>query len=176
MNKRWTWWVVGCVVGIGAGVAVAGERHGMPQASSPELERMKSLAGHWEGTSSMGEGEQTPAAVDYTITSGGSAVVETLFPGTPQEMVSVYHDQDGKLAMTHYCMLGNQPQLQLTNADAEHLSLSFSVSPGIDPEKDQHMHALLLTWEDADHLTHAWTSYEHGQPSETATFHFSRVR
>ena len=37
---------------------------------------------------------------DIQVTSGGSALVEKLSPGTPHEMVSVYHDKDGELAMT----------------------------------------------------------------------------
>lgn len=84
---------------------------------SPELEQIKSLAGKWQGIATPhGNAKAESAAVEYKVTSGGSAVVETLFPGTPHEMVSVYHDKNGKLSMTHYCMLGNQPELELKSA------------------------------------------------------------
>ncbi|MEE9214278.1 MAG: hypothetical protein V3U54_05695, partial [Thermodesulfobacteriota bacterium] len=77
---------------------------------SPEYEKMKTLAGTWEGTSSMGE-EGEKVTVKYEMTSADSAIVETLFPGTPHEMVSVYYDDNGKLSMTHYCMIKNQPNM-----------------------------------------------------------------
>jgi hypothetical protein len=44
-----------------------------------------------------------PVRVEYRVTGAGSAVVETLFPGTPHEMVTVYHARKGVLCMTHYC-------------------------------------------------------------------------
>ena len=165
------------VLGIGVAAAVAGpEQMTEPVRSSADLERIKSLAGRWEGTTQHASGAQEPAAVEYKLTSGGSAVVETLFPGTPHEMVSVYHDVSGKLAMTHYCMLGNQPQLRLTGGDSRYVELSLADSPGIDAAKDQHMHALTLTWADADHVTQRWASYRNGKPDETTTITVSRVR
>ena len=176
MRRRGMWAVVvmGCLV---VGAAARAEKHdGAAAADSPDFARIKSLAGKWEGTSQRGSGEKETAAVEYKVTSGGSAVVETLFPGTPHEMVSVYHDVNGKLAMTHYCMLHNQPQLQLTGADGQHLELSLADSPGIDAAKDVHMHALSLAWQDPDHVTQVWTSYEGGKPKETTTITLSRAR
>src|SRR6185369_11800489 len=72
-------------------VAHAGEYQTAPYTGSPAFERMKQLVGTWEGTSDMGkEGEKV--RVEYRLTAGGSALVETLFPGSGEEMVSVYHD------------------------------------------------------------------------------------
>ncbi len=31
-------------------------------------------------------------------------------------MLSVYHDLNGKLTMTHYCMLRNQPRMKLVKS------------------------------------------------------------
>src|SRR5690349_10162902 len=82
-----------------------------PKPGSPELEQIKALAGTWEGTAET-DGKTEPAAIEYKVSSMGTVVVETLFPGTPHEMVSIYHDdENGKLTMTHYCAIGNQPQL-----------------------------------------------------------------
>ena len=46
------------------------------------------------------------------VTAGGSAVHETLFPGSAHEMVSVYHLDGADLVMTHFCALGNQPRMK----------------------------------------------------------------
>jgi hypothetical protein len=70
-------------------VAQAAKDQPAPYSSSKEFERMKLLVGQWEGTSDMGkEGEKV--RVEYRLTAGGSALVETLFPGSGEEMASVY--------------------------------------------------------------------------------------
>ena len=48
----------------------------------------------------------------YAVTAAGSAVVETVFPGTEHEMVTVYHADGSDLVLTHYCMEGNQPRMR----------------------------------------------------------------
>src|SRR5579862_542550 len=54
------------------------------------LEKLKKLAGTWAEADKDGKPTDTIVSV-YKITSGGSAVHETIFPGQPMEMVSVYH-------------------------------------------------------------------------------------
>src|SRR5438105_10573588 len=77
----------------------------------PGLERMKKLAGTWVEADK--DGKPTDKVVSVVkVTAGGSAVHETHFPGTPMEMVSVYHLDKGELVMTHYCVLGNQPRMK----------------------------------------------------------------
>ncbi len=167
--------VLGWVILMGGTGVMAEEQMQKAPAVSKELERIKVLAGRWEGTSQDGEKEAQPAVVEYKVTSGGSAVVETLFPGTPHEMVSVYHDERGKVAMTHYCMLGNHPELALTKANEKELDFSLAEGSGIDPAKEQHMHALMLTQNDADHLSQVWTCYEGGKPAHNVTISLSRA-
>ncbi len=166
------------VVLTAASVVVAGEPgvSTAPHETSTELARMKQLEGLWEGTTTMAGGEQA-AVVEYQVTSGGSAVVETLFPGTPEEMVSVYHDHGGQLTMTHYCMLGNQPRLELVSASDDRLELSLASDHGLADLQEQHMHALTITWTDPDHITQVWTSSsEIGQPGSATTITLSRLQ
>ncbi|MBI2487721.1 MAG: hypothetical protein HYW01_12415 [Deltaproteobacteria bacterium] len=139
---------------------------------SKEFERIKTLAGTWEGTSSMGEkGEKV--SVKYQVTSGGSAVVETLFPDTPHEMVSVYDDETGKLSMTHYCMLKNHPDMVLKSADENTINLDFADGQAFDPTKEPHMHSLSISFKNKDNMIQKWTMYENGK--EIATFTLSRA-
>ncbi len=168
--------VLGTVLLLAAGGVLAEEQMHPAPAVSAELERLKQLAGRWEGTSQETDKEAQPAVVEYKVTSGGSAVVETLFPGTPHEMVSVYHDEHGKIAMTHYCMLGNQPNLRLTQASDKELDFSLADGSGIDLATEQHMHALKLMQGDTDHLSQVWTCYEGGKPSHNVTISLSRLR
>ncbi len=156
-------------------VADAGEYQSAPYKGSKEFERMKQLVGAWEGTSNM-EKEGKKVRVEYRLTAGGSALVETLFPGTDEEMISVYHDRKGKLAMTHYCMFHNQPRMSLRKTDAKTIQLGFAKLNDIDPLKETHMHALSITFTDHDHIIQKWTMYEKGQAKEVVTFNLTRVR
>ena len=66
------------------------------------LERFKQLSGEWTGKEVEGihPGQQVNA--NYKVTAGGSAVVETLFPGTEHEMVTVIQPDGADLVLTHY--------------------------------------------------------------------------
>lgn len=162
-------WCASCQQGY------AGEDGMKAHQGSAELERLKKLAGVWEGTSMMGKEEQR-VKVEYEVTAAGSAVVERLSPGTPGEMISVYHDQGGKLAMTHYCALGNQPRMILSDSDGKTLRMQFSDTPDIDPAKDQHMHGMALTFSGEDRIRSEWNCYKDGQPSEKVALDLRRVR
>src|SRR5436190_1889073 len=68
------------------------------------LDRFKQLEGEWN-SKGMHDGKEHEMRVIYKVTAGGSAVVETVDPGTPHEMVTVIHADGDALALTHYCML-----------------------------------------------------------------------
>ncbi len=150
--------------------AIAAEMPVQPSIKvSPELERMKTLAGHWVGTSKDSKYGTQNAEIDYRVTSGGSAVVETEFPGTPHEMVSVYHDKNGKLSMTHYCMLGNQPEMDLKSVEAGKMIFDTSAESHAALQGQQHMHGLTLEQPSADELVQTWlceaTDGKTGEPT-----------
>ena len=155
------------------------EEHPMPvQVSSKQFDQLKTLAGTWEGAHRTAKGNE-PAKVEYQITSGGSAIVEKLFPGTPHEMVSIYtptKTQNGStVLMTHYCMLGNQPRMELTKADAKSMHFSFVEGTNITSDKDMHMHALKITFKDQNNFTQEWTSFKDGKAMKPEVFTYSRI-
>src|SRR5688500_9647707 len=80
--------------------------------ASPALERFKALAGEWV---SLEDGEMVKKGdlvARYAVTAAGTAVVETVFPGSGHEMVTVYTADGPDLVLTHYCMEGNQPRMR----------------------------------------------------------------
>ena len=165
-----------CFSLAGLFVAHAGEYQSALYTGSTEFERMKQLVGVWEGTSDMGKEGET-ARVEYRLTAGGSALIETLSPGSAEEMVSVYYDRKGKLAMTHYCMLRNQPRMTLAKADAQMIELLFAKKGNdINPAKEKHMHAVRITFTDNDHITQKWTLFENGKDKGGVTLKLTRVR
>jgi hypothetical protein len=123
------------------------------KTASPEFERMKTLVGTWQGKTDMGQGP-VDLTVSYRLIAAGSVLEERTFAGTPNEMVTMYYDKAGKLALTHYCMMGNQPAMTLASADAKGLSFDFDgAACCIKADKESHMHALKLRFDDADTIT-----------------------
>jgi hypothetical protein len=68
-------------------------------------------------------------------------------------MVTMYYDNGGKLAMTHYCVFGNRPGMKLKSSDAKTIKFDFDATCGINPAKESHMHALSITFDDANTIT-----------------------
>jgi hypothetical protein len=133
-----------------------------PKAGSPEFERMKALVGTWTGKTDMGQGP-IDLTVQYRLLAGGSVVEEKVFAGTPNEMTTMFYDKDGKLALTHYCMFGNRPAMVLKSADSKSIQFKFDKTCGINPKKESHMHALTLTFEDADTITASCKAFMDGK-------------
>src|SRR6185503_8658652 len=142
-----------CALALLAAVAAlnAGEPP-KPKPASKEFERMKALVGTWKGTIDMGQGP-IELVSQYKLVAGGSVLEEKVFAGTPNEMTTMFYDKDGKLALTHYCMMGNRPAMVLKSADSKSIQFAFDKTCGIDPKKETHMHALTLTFDDADTIT-----------------------
>lgn len=125
----------------------SGERKG-----SPEFERMKSLVGTWQGRADMGQGP-VDMTVTYRLLAQGSVLEERVFAGTPNEMVTMYYDRNGKLALTHYCVFGNRPGMFLKSSDGKTLKFDFDPTCGINPDKESHMHALTISFVNANTIT-----------------------
>ena len=69
------------------------------------LDKMKTLVGTW--VTANNDGKPTDEVVSVIkVTAGGSAIHETLFPGQPHEMVSIYTVTDGPFAETKELIAG----------------------------------------------------------------------
>jgi hypothetical protein len=137
-----------------------------PTPTNANLETMKKLAGTWLAADQ--DGKPTDQVVSIIkVTAGGSAVHETLFPGQPHEMVSVYTADGPDLVMTHYCVLGNQPRMKADpKSPAHQIVFQFAGGSNLDPKKDKHMHAATLTLVDDDHIEIAGVAWEGGAPAK----------
>ncbi len=130
------------------------------------LEKMKKLAGTWLAVDKDGKPTSQVVSV-IKVTAGGSAVHETLFPGQPQEMVSVYTVDGGDLIMTHYCVLGNQPRMKADpSSPSNQIVFRFAGGTNLNPAKDKHMHAATLTIVSDDRIEVRGTGWENGGPAQ----------
>lgn len=76
---------------------------------------------------------------------GAVLVLEKIFPGTPHERISVYYDDnDGKLPMTHYCMIRNRPHFILVESGEDTLKLDVTTVEGLKSKDDPSMGAITL--------------------------------
>ena len=149
-----------------------------PDTSSAELNRIKALEGKWKSITSMFGKENEEVFTEYKVTAGGSAVLETIFPGTPQEMVSVYFDNDqGKLAMTHYCIMRNRPHFSLVESMKNEIKLDVTKVAGLKSKDAPSMGAITLKFKDEDHFSSTCDSRGKVEPKqEPMTMHFTRVK
>lgn len=145
------------------------------QETTPGFELLKSLQGTWRGTTEM-DGKKMPITLQYRVISGGTAVMETIFPGQPMEMISVYVVRDGKIEMTHYCSLGNQPRLIEKSSAADEVSLSFVKTPGINAKKDMYMAGLTIKKIDAKRMQQTWLALSGKKPKHSGTTDFTRIK
>jgi len=141
---------------------------------SAEFNKLKSLAGDWVGKKGKGD-KSMLIKVNYKISSAGSSVIETLFKGSPQEMVSVYTNANEGINMTHYCALQNQPTLELQGSTKDTLEFNYTKGTNLNAEKDAYMHHLTLKLKNKNTIEQHWTQYKDGKPAGTNVFELSRV-
>jgi len=170
-------WMAG--LALVSGITAAEMDHATPRATHPAFERLRALEGEWVGKAFHTEGGQQTSEdtrVIYQIIGAGSTVMETLFPGTPHQMVTMYHMDGVDLILTHYCAAGNQPTLLAAPmSDGKTLSFEFQRGTNMKPS-DTHMHSVIFTFADDDHLKSVWTSQTSGKPGDRAVFELARKK
>jgi hypothetical protein len=133
-----------------------------PAASA--FDRLKALTGEWIDVDGAG-GPKGNVLATYRITGGGSAVVETLFPGSPHEMTTVYHRDGNDLVLTHYCAAGNQPRMRARTVKGNLVAFEFDGGTHFNPATDMHMHEAQIEFLSANEIRAHWKAWDKGQPS-----------
>lgn len=150
--------------------------HVSPDHDAAMIGQIKALDGAWMMTDENG---QEVVGTVYHSTSAGSAVQEVMFPGTPHEMVNLYHMDGPNLVVTHFCAVGNQPRMVAhaaeTNADGARVyRFAFDSVTNWRPEHDHCMGGLTLTI-DGDRLIQKWESLDaKGNPAGSMEFELVR--
>lgn len=139
------------------------------------FEKLKGLAGTWTGPIGTESGPQ--GKITYEVISGGSVVMEVLFPGEPHEMRSMYHLDKGDLIMTHYCSGGTQPHMRLSKTASTPAKLVFDFDGGtnFDPAKDSFIHDGEIRFREDGRLEASWTFFAGGK-SKGANHFFALTR
>jgi hypothetical protein len=155
-----------------SGTAIADDKKEAGKQSA--FEHFKQLAGEWVG---KGGPDGREMRVTYKVTSGGSAVIETITPGSDHEMVTMIHPDGDDLILTHYCMLGNQPQMKASgNADGNKVAFKFVKATNLKSDKDMYMHDATFTFVDKDTLKAEWTHFQDGKAAGNMVIELKRKK
>ena len=148
---------------------------GKPQSAPHLLDRFKALAGDWSAGGL--DGNSAPdATMRYEVTAGGSAVVETLFPGAPHEMRTVYVKDGDDVVLTHFCASGHHSRMRAKALDDGTLVFDYDGALNFDPARDDHMHDATFAFVGPDEIRSRWSFWQGGKPAgHVADFHARRV-
>jgi hypothetical protein len=163
---------------LAAGLALIGSAGPAAAGAAPSpLDRLAGLAGEWLAAEDNEMVKRGDLVARYQVTAGGTAVVETVFPGSPHEMVTVYHRDGDDLVLTHYC-LGNQPRMRAKAPapGATRFEFAFDGGSNIQPASDRHMHSAWMELVSADELRTEWSELAGGQPAMVVNMHMVRKK
>jgi hypothetical protein len=128
---------------------------------------LKGLAGNWEAKDEKGN----PAITTLKLVSGGSAIMEEM----PHEsMVTMYHMDNDRLLMTHYCSAMNQPRMQAEiSPDGKTIIFNFVDGTNLGKNSPGHMQKMTLTIQDKDHFSENWV-FSAGGKEQAKTIEYTR--
>ena len=149
-----------------------------PEATPAEraFDEFKAMAGKWAGTADDGR----KIVNQWQVIAGGSVVMyESEFDAHPGEkMVTMFHLDNGRLLLTHYCVARNQPRLQATefSADGRRVVFTFLDATNLKSRDQGHMDKVVWEFPDAETRTSQWTWYQDGKESWMEKFTMKRVK
>ena len=123
------------------------------------FEKLKTLAGSWEGTFMKMSMKMT-----IRVTSTGNAILhEVSASGRPDDPITMIYVEGDRLLLTHFCDSGNRPRMQgKLSPDGNTVTFGFlDVSGNTD---EFLMHDIVFTMVDADHHIEAFTYSVNGKP------------
>lgn len=139
--------------------------------AEPAFKKIQALAGNWQGADDHGMKLKT----SFKVIAANTAVMETLVMSESEEMVTIYSLDGESISLIHYCPTNNQPHMQaLPPSDPiRELTFEFKDARNLPSTAQGHEHKLVLGFEDADHISEAWTWQRDGRDT-LMVYHFAR--
>jgi hypothetical protein len=152
-------------------LAVAGTCFGSDQ-SKAAFQKIKSLAGEWQGKDSEGMAVNTK----FDIVVNGTTVLETLAMSGMEDMLSIYSVDGDAVALVHYCPTNNQPRMRALAPEGEihELEFIFRDAGNMPVPTAGHQQRIVIHFDDADHITESLTWRQNGNDS-VQVMHLSRL-
>jgi len=127
---------------------------------------LKTMVGSWEGAAREHDhGTATARRVEVRTSAAGSAVIQTLYPGAPQEMLNVFHMDGDELLFTHYCAAQNAPVMKFEKSETPgEIKFVFNGGTNFDPAVDLHAHEGSFQVKDQDTVGSSFVTWAGGKP------------
>lgn len=162
-------------LGLLAILAAVGVQPASAGGAAEAFERFKALEGDWVAAEDGPMTRKGELVSRYRVTAAGTAVVDTEFPGSDHEMVTVYYPEGDTLVLAHYCMEGNQPRMRARSFDGPRIRFDFDGGGNIDdPQSDRHMHSAWIEFVGPNEIRSEWTELENGEPVLVVPMHLVR--
>jgi hypothetical protein len=148
---------------------------GQENAARQGLDKMKSLAGKWEGTNEKGK----RTTIAFEVVANGTAVLERFLDegANPYgSMVTLYHLDGNDLVLTHYCIANNQPRMRAEAITPDSIRFNFTGATNLPNPSAGHMYKAFYRFHNADEFSTEWTFRQGGEDKFTEALRFRRVR
>lgn len=146
-----------------------------PPTEKIGLEAMESFVGTW--VEADDDGKPTDKVMSIVVkTASGSVIMERLFPGTDDEMITMYYTENGELKLTHYCGCTNHPIMKAAHDAAGNLIFNC-IGKGenfADCKTTTHMHDAIYRFDGKDKVHTTWRMMDGGEAGHIGDFHFVR--
>jgi hypothetical protein len=110
--------------------------------------------------------------ITWKLISAGSVLMESM---QEESMVTMYHVDNNRLMLTHYCAAQNQPRMAAkVSDDGKTFTFDFIDGTNIASPDDGHMRKLVLTIQDKDHFTEQWFFAQKGKDADHGVFQLTR--
>jgi hypothetical protein len=145
--------------------AQSSAEHASVDAAAPgargAFDKLKTLAGSWVGRLTTDpvyeEVEGNFAQLSLRVTSLGNAFVhEMSISGRPDHPLTMFHLDEDRLVLTHYCDAGNRPRM-VGKASPDGKTLEFDLVSLDGDDSHGHMQRAVFTFIDENHHTEEWT-------------------
>ena len=112
-------------------------------AAAARFLEMQQLVGTWRVVGRPG----SPLRIGFSLTAGGSVLVESWSRNGQPHSLTLYHRDASAIVATHYCPQGNQPRLTSLPAAADGaLRFAFRDATDLDPAREAYLVALSFDW------------------------------
>ena len=147
--------------------------------------KLRKLVGEWQGPGPKSYGNAV-IKLNYRLISDDSVLIETFrIPEQDLEMLTVYHLDGERLALTHYCAVNNQIRMLAdlssvpgTPAEIRRIDFAFRDGSNIEHAHQEVMDRLGIVFEDDKHLTQVWHCRDEKSPTgeDSAVYRYTRVK
>lgn len=155
--------------------AVATASAQAPSAGQQAFDKLKTLAGKWEGTDGGGKA----AWSRFTLVSNGTVIMQAHKSDSEDySMLTTYYVDNGRLMITHFCGAGNQPRMVAAglSLDGQRITFRLHDVTNLTSPETGHMAALEITFVDGEHYTERWTWREGGKDQMSELFQLTRAQ